>query len=67
MTQKNGSIQFSIDKSRNYNDLNKKSFDAICDLKEDIEKEFGDILEWQRDRETTEFLRVRKDLFYSKL
>ena len=48
ITQKNGSIELYIDKGKNYDELNKKIFDDLLTHKEDIEKDFGDILEWQR-------------------
>ena len=48
ITQKNGSIELCIDKGKNYDELNKKIFDDLLKHKEDIEKDFGDILEWQR-------------------
>jgi hypothetical protein len=48
ITQKNGSIELCIDKGKNYDELNKKIFDDFFEHKKDIEKEFGDSLEWQR-------------------
>ena len=48
ITQKNGSIGLCIDKGKNYDELNKKIFDDLFEHKKDIEKEFGDSLEWQR-------------------
>lgn len=48
ITLKNGSIELCIDKGKNYDELNKKIFNDLLEYRKDIEKEFGDSLEWQR-------------------
>jgi hypothetical protein len=47
ITQKNGSAEFCIDNGINQAELSKKIFNSLFEHKGDIEKEFGDSLEWE--------------------
>ena len=48
ITKKYGSCELYIDRGKGYVRLNKKRFDKLYTYKREIEKSFGDKLEWER-------------------